>query len=996
MATGAVGSYSAIMRVYLGYAIPIILPLIVMVFVQGTEFHVAMGIMLCLFVVIVISMARNMNKTTVDAIKLKFENADLVDWLGAEKERVDKLNDDLGAEISERRRAEQALGEREAQYRAIFDSAMDGLVIFDRNAGIVEANPEACRMHGYTRDEVIKLTSFDVIHKDYHHIITKFGKEVDSKGYFHDETVNVRKDGSLLSLEVKGTEFDFKGEKHLLAIVRDITERKEFERQLMLAKEEAEAANRAKSDFLARMSHEIRTPMNAILGMAELLQETSLTAEQQDYVKTFSSSGELLLGVINDILDFSKIEAGQIELERIPFDLDELVEDTAKIMSFRAHEKGMELASRVSPMVPTSLIGDPTRLRQILINLMGNAIKFTHDGEVVLEVEKDLERNDPGALKISVRDTGIGIPPEKLEAIFDSFTQADTSTTREFGGTGLGLAISKRLVELMDGSISVESKPGLGAKFSFTARFGVGEASAKPQIAEMSRLQGLRVLVVDDNATNRLIFSEHLTNWGADVTSADGAAPALQALNEAAQDGRPFQLVLSDFNMPNMDGLAFARELKNQKFAAPPVTMMFSSSDTAEGKLMARDVGVASFLVKPIKRQDMLSAILATLGKAAQGADKDWSTVEAEAGLLPPMRILLAEDYLPNRKIVEAFLKRTPVFIDPAENGEIAFRKFTQGRYDAVFMDMEMPIMDGWQATLAIRDWERNNNRPATPIVALTAHAFAEHRRQCLDAGCNDYIHKPVKKKTLFEVLVRLAPADGKAMPVVEAKPVEAPKPLSADRPVYRVALDPAMAGAIDDYIKTVKLDCRNLVEALRNKDLKAIGHIARNLTAGGAGHGLERVSEAGSNISALAAKKDLRGVLDQAKKLNHYIQRVEFVTESGGPASEKSSGGNGRGAAGPVVVDVDEDLVEVIDDYLAELKEDSERIARAFNQKDYEAVFGIGHDLKGSGAGYGIDRITEIGRNICDLVKSENYGPLADEIEALQGFLGSVSIKAK
>ena len=618
MATGAVGSYSSILKVYYAYALPVILPLVVNVFVQGGEVYIAMGLMLCLFVIIILSMARRMNKTTIDSIRLRFENTDLIQYLEAEKTRVENLNLDLETEISERQRAEVALREREAQYRAVFKSATDGFLIFNFQAQIVEANPQACVMHGYSYDEMIRLTSMDILRSDYHYIIDQFQKDVENKGLFQAETVNLRKDGTTLNLDVKGTEFEFKGEKHLIAICRDITGRKEIERRLIQAKDEAEAANRAKSEFLARMSHEIRTPMNAILGMGELMQETQMTLEQEDYVKTISSSGELLLGVINDILDFSKIEAGQIELEAIPFDLRDLVEDTAKIMAFRAHEKGMELACHVPRSVHSALVGDPTRLRQILINLVGNAVKFTQEGEVVLTVENvdGMENDDQIELRFIVRDTGIGIPTEKLETIFESFSQADTSTTRKFGGTGLGLSISRALVEMMGGRIWVESEYGEGASFCFTAVFEKGRHARRGAAAELDAMRGLKVLVVDDNATNRVIFNEHLTHWGAEVASAESADQALKMMMEAEMEQAPFKLVLLDYHMPGMDGLQLAEKLQETGTDAPPLTMMFSSSDTMEGRAEARKLGVSSFLVKPVKRHDMMAAILGTLGEA--------------------------------------------------------------------------------------------------------------------------------------------------------------------------------------------------------------------------------------------------------------------------------------------------------------------------------------------------------------------------------------------
>jgi PAS domain S-box-containing protein len=666
-------------------------------------------------------------------------------WLQYLRGKVRRQTDQIVSQLKQ-----EAL--LQSEYRNVVECASDWIYTVDKCGNIGSSNAAGERITGYTPGEMNQLSFDSLLHPvDRAQMLSREQKDGSREARTQQVRI-VRKDGSVIWIEAKvSPAAAVDAEERWIGIARDITERKQIEQELQRAKDAAEASTRAKGEFLANMSHEIRTPMNGVIGMSNLLLDTPLNRDQRDFAETVRNSAEALLTVINDILDFSKIESGKLQFEVLDFDLRETVESTIDLLASRAAGKGLELNAFIPPALPCQLRGDPSRLRQVLMNLVGNGLKFTQEGEVNVTVSLQRETQNEVTLLFEVADSGIGIPQEVLPRLFQPFTQADSSTTRKFGGTGLGLAISARIVEQMGGEIKVRSNVGKGSIFSFTAPFQK-QLKVKPP-AETQSLAGVRALVVDDNATNRKILHHYLAAWGIRDATVSCGPEAIMMLLRALKENDPFQVAIIDYQMPEMDGLTLATRLKSDpQTNSVPLLMLTSLGNKLSDEMVSR-FGIAESMQKPVRQSELLSALVRVLKRPA--AEVLATPIPAGHGnpRLAKMRVLVAEDNIVNQKVALRQLQKLGVYADAVSNGKEVLEVMDRIGYDVVLMDCQMPEMDGYETTRNIR---QHGHFSDAYIIAMTANAMQGDREKCLAAGMDDYIPKPIRIKDLEAALAKV------------------------------------------------------------------------------------------------------------------------------------------------------------------------------------------------------------------------------------------------
>ena len=818
-------------------------------------------------------------------------------------------------DITQRKLAEEKLRNSEEKYRGIIENMQDVFFRTDIDQNLTMISPSGLRLLGYDSDDGLLGNKIsDIFYKE-SEPYQKFLDILRGNGKVANFELEIfRKDGSVIPIISSSNYYcDRNGNPlGIEGIITNISKQKRAEEQLKKAKNEAEEATRAKSEFLANMSHEIRTPMNGIMGMVELLLDTRLTENQKNLAKTIDTEAESLLAIINSILDFSKIEAGKLELDNIPFNLRLLFEDLSSTFAITAQKKGLEFISFLPAEAPERLIGDPGRLRQILINLVGNSLKFTHKGEIFIWADSFEDFGKEVKLRFCVKDTGIGIPKEKQDKIFESFSQVDGSTTRKYGGTGLGTTISRQIVTLMGGEIGVDSQPLLGSTFFFTVIFKKDRSvpDEKPVTKGGNKFDQLTVLVVDDNKNNRFVFSEYLKSWGCVSVEAENGPEALSILENRVSSHKKINMILSDFQMPDMDGFRFAGEIKKKDALKHiPIILLTSMGMIGDSKI-CKEIGINGYLTKPVRRDDLQSAMISILNNV--DFTGPWHpSIPLTRHTISEIRrakvqILLAEDYPTNQQIALRYLTDHGFQVSLAENGRQAVDLFKTKQFDLILMDIQMPIVDGYEATRLIRELEKTaelvvaQNNPEnpikitrTPIIAMTAHAIKGYREKCIEAGMDDYITKPFKKKDMIDMVEKwalrereFATAPKSLTPHLESSPpsshpASAP-PLNYDKALQEFENDhDFFMDVLNEFIRMAEYQLTRMDDAFIQQDFAVIQNEAHAVKGGASNLTAMALSNAAAELEAtLRSKTGNLFCSDLIIKLKQEFDRLKCYTD--------------------------------------------------------------------------------------------------------------------
>lgn len=830
----------------------------------------------------------------------------------------------VGRDITLQKQIELETNRQKQYFESLVQNSPVAIIVLDNEEKIISSNPAFENLYGYASAEIIGANLDAIITTPEMHEEAVLYTQAVTTQSVHVIGKRKRKNGSLVDVEIFGVPVFVDGHKiGTLAMYHDISE-------IVRAQQEAEQANRAKSEFLANMSHEIRTPMNGVIGMLELALDTKLTSEQTDYLQTSLHSAEALLSLLNDILDFSKIEAGKLELEAINFSLRNAVEDVAYTLAKRAQDKGLEMACLVDPDLAFTLRGDPGRLRQILVNLVGNAIKFTHQGEIVIRAEPRENTDRYVTVHFSVQDTGIGIPYERQAAVFERFTQADGTTTRTYGGTGLGLTISKQLVDAMGGTIGLESKPGIGTTFWFDIQFEKllpeKRGVTGPLTSGPINLTYARILIVDDNQTNRMVLIKNVEALGSRVDAVSSGAKGIESLRNAHRAGDPYHVVLLDMQMPGMDGEQTARAIKSDPSIKDVKILILTSMGQRGDAIRLEALGCSGYLLKPVKQQMLFDAVLAVLGRSEDMAASLITRHLLAEKRTMGIRLLLAEDNSVNQKLAVILLQKAGYLVDAVETGAQAVEKIQNHPYSAVLMDVQMPEMDGFEATRIIRVWEAQNGQHI-PIIAMTAHAMTGDRERCINAGMDDYITKPLEPRVLFTAIDRWVqsaelrkksnvelpqgsfaddnqqtfPDDlgrdwlGESAPsVTGTNPTSMPDsvsqavsptdrlPADLEAALFRFGDDRAfMREMCREFKDHLPMRVEELNSALRSGDINSLGRLAHNLKGVSLNFNAEPLAELASKLETCSKQESLEGSPELVQQIENEIMRLQdYLTQ--------------------------------------------------------------------------------------------------------------------